>query len=452
MTFTALLILAFGLFLITLASIPEVSRRTQGLFYGWWLIGLAALVMALSIAPFFHAMTAWFVVLEGHFGWGRAQLALAFSLSRVEGGIMGPVEGLLVDWLGPRRMVVIGLVIMGGGFLLFSRVQELWEFYAAFIIISLGAGLGTWLPMMTVLNGWFVRRRAMAMSLVMVGYRLGVVAMVPVLTWAMNPDQFGWQIAAAGIGVVIILVALPISRLVHNRPEEYGQHPDGDTAPRPSARAGRAPDSQPSVDEGDFTWQEAIRTRNFWLMSLGHACCSSVIVTIMVHLGPMLTDRGFSLQTVGWVVSVYTSIGIASTVLGGYIGDRVPMRLAIFGFSILQSLAVIVLLLAHSIPMVLLFALLLGAGDGRSSLTTAIRGVYFGRRAFASIMGMSMVPMNVLLFAAPLFAGYMFDATGSYGIPFITVAVVSSLGASLFLLMGDPKPLPSSPQTVLASR
>jgi MFS family permease len=165
----------------------------------------------------------------------------------------------------------------------------------------------------------------------------------------------------------------------------------------------------------------------------------------------MLTDRGFSLQTVGWVVSAYTSVGMVSTLVGGYMGDRVPIRVAIFGFSILQSVAVVVVVMAHSMPMVLLFALLLGAGEGRSSLTTAIRGVYFGRIAFASIMGMSMLPMNVLLFAAPLFAGYMFDTTGSYVIAFTTFAVVSGLGASLFLLLGDPKPLSASPRAALAS-
>ena len=115
-----------------------------------------------------------------------------------------------------------------------------------------------------------------------------------------------------------------------------------------------------------------------------------------------------------------------------------PIRYAIFCFGMLQSAAVVVILLAHSVSMIFLFALLMGAGDGRGSLTTAIRGVYFGRKSFASIMGMSMVPMNVLLFAAPLFAGYMFDTTGSYSIPFAAVAVVSSLGAFLFLLLGDP--------------
>ena len=119
-----------------------------------------------------------------------------------------------------------------------------------------------------------------------------------------------------------------------------------------------------------------------------------------------------------------------------------PIRFAVFGFAILQSAAVFVLLFAHSMPMVFLFAVLMGAGEGRGSLTTAIRGVYFGRRAFASIMGMSMVPMNILLFAAPLFAGYMFVQTGSYSISFTAVALGSALGASLFLMLGKPGQLP----------
>ena len=85
------------------------------------------------------------------------------------------------------------------------------------------------------------------------------------------------------------------------------------------------------------------------------------------------------------------------------------------------------------------FAVLLGTGFGaRLPLTTAVRGVYFGRRAFAAITGISMLPMNVFLIAAPLFAGYMFDYTGSYATPFVTVAVVSFLGSVLFLFLGKP--------------
>ena len=241
---------------------------------------------------------------------------------------MGPLEGLLIDKLGARRMVIIGTTILGLGFLMFGQIQELWQFYVAFLVMSLGGGLGTWLPMMTVLNSWWVRRRATSMSWVLVGYRLGVVALVPLLTWAIDDSQFGWKAGATGIGVVILLAAIPISRAVRNRPEDYGELPDGVTqAPvtADAAAAGGAEVPSASVDERSFTWQEAIRTKPFWLMSIGHACCTTVIVTIMVHLGPMLVDRGFSLQTVGFVISMYTAIGIGSTLVGGHIGDRIPI-------------------------------------------------------------------------------------------------------------------------------
>ena len=423
------------------ADIFGSVRRITDEFYGRFLIGVASFIMVLSIVPLFHGLTVWFVVLGQHFQWTRTQLSLAFSLARVEGGIVGPLEGLLVDRLGPRRMVFIGLLILGGGFLLFSQVQELWQFYAAFLIMSLGGSMGGWLPMMTVLNSWFVRRRARAISQAMVGYRLGAVFLVPLLAWGVSADQFGWRAVAAGIGTMIVVLAYPLSRLVRNRPEDYGQMPDGPAAAAPLQSTTVA---NPDTEDREFTWRQAVRTRAFWQISFGHACCSSIVVTIMVHLGPMLTDRDFTLQTVGLVVSVYAFIGIASTMLGGYLGGRIPMRLAIFGFSLFQSIAIIVLLLADSVPVVFLFAVLMGIGEGRGPLTTAIRGVYFGRRAFASIMGISMVPMNVLLFSLPLFAGYMFDTTGSYAIPFTTVAAVGFIGATLFLLLGEPKPMASA--------
>jgi MFS family permease len=410
-------------------------------FYGWWLSGVAALVMVLGTVPFFQGMPAWNVALENHFHWSRGQLALAFSLSRVEGSIMGPVAGYLIDKLGPRRMVLVGLLILGAGFLLFSQVRQLWQFYLAFVVMSMGVGLGTWLPMMTALNNWFVRRRSIAMAIAMNGFYIGGVVLVPALAWAIDPgqpDRIGWRATAAAIGLVIIVLAFPISRLVRNRPEDYGSLPDGRPA-TPRVAGATSPGRLSPGQELEYTWQQALRTRAFWLITMGHACSSIVIVTVTVHLGLMLSDRGFSLPLVGWVVAVYTAVGGVFTMVGGYVGDRVPPKAALFGFSALQSAAIIVLLLAHSMPMALLFAVLLGIGvGGRTPLTTAIRGVYFGRRAFASITGVSMVPMNVLLLLAPWFAGYMFDTTGTYTIPFIVVAVVSGLGSGFFLLLGPP--------------
>ena len=418
------------------------SGSPRRFFYGWTLVGVSAFIMVIGTVPLFQGMTAWFVVLESHFGWSRTQLSIAFSLSRVEGSIMGPISGYLIDKLGSRRMVLIGLAVAGGGFIIMSQMQNIWHFYIAFVVMSMGVGLGTWMPMMTVLNNWFVRNRSIAMALSMEGFLIGGMVLVPLLAFVIDPDapgRPGWRMTALVIGIFLAVVALPVSRLIRNAPEPYGQFPDGEPAARARQAAATSSGSAAS-EEPDFTWQEAVRTGTFWLITMGHACSSIVIVTLTVHLGPMLDDRGFSLQTVGWVVGAYTGVAAVFTLVGGYVGDRLPMRLALFAFSAVQSAAVVVLMLAESLWMAYLFAVLMGIGfGGRNPLTTAIRGVYFGRKAFASITGMSMIPMNVMLLASPLFAGIMFDATQSYFIPMVVVAVVSLAGSSLFLFLGSPE-------------
>ena len=418
----------------------SLTKKSHGVFYGWWLVGVSALVMVIGTVPVFQGMPAWFVVLESNFGWSRAQLSLAFSLTRVEGSIMGPISGYLIDKVGPKRMVLIGLLVMGAGFIFFSRINNLWQFYCSFMVMTSGMGLGTWLPMMTVLNSWFIKKRSTAMALAMEGFAIGGVVLVPLLAWAIEPARFGyngWRITALIIGIVVILFAYPISKLVRSNPESYGLLPDGAIPLQPSISTNLTHNED--INDRDYTWQQAIKTRAFWLISMGHACSSIVIVTLMVHLGTMLTDRGFSLQTVGWVVATQTGVSAIFNLVGGYVGDRVPVRVALFAFSAMQSVSIILLLVADNLGMVYLFAILFGVSfGGRTPLTTSIRGVYFGRKAFASITGMSMIPMNIFLLAAPLFAGVMFDITGSYNIPFASIAIVSFLGAVLFLFLGDP--------------
>ena len=453
MTLTGLLVLGSGLLLMVFASTPPAIRQLRGMFYGWFMAGVGALIMALGTVPLFQGLPVWNPVLRNAFGWSAGQMSWAFAVSRIEGGLFGPIEGLIIEKLGSRRMVFIGMTILGIGFILFSQIQELWQLYAVFFIMSMGAALGTWLPMMTVMNHWFVRKKTRAMGMVMEGFALGGVIIPLLLAWSVGgvdpavSERFGWRVTAFVVGVLILGLALPLSRMVRNRPEELGLRPDGDLPDEPRESLG-----QPTPDPGytavaGFTWQEAIRTRAFWLISFGHATSSIVIVSIMVHLGLMLDDRGFSLQTISAVVATYTAVNALFILVGGYLGDRMPIKYPAFVFSAIQSGAVVVLVLAHDKPMLFLFAIILGIGfGGRTPVTTSIRGVYFGRKAFAAITGISMVPMNMLLFSAPLFAGYMRDATGNYDLAFLTIAVVCLVGSGLFLLLGDPQPAPSRPR------
>ena len=403
------------------------------------------MIMVIGTVPLFQGMAAWFVVFKHEFGWSSTQLSWAFSLTRVEGSVMGPISGYLIEKLGARRMVLVGLLIAAGGFVLLSRMDSLFHLYASFVVISVGVGLGTWMPMMTTLNSWFVRQRSKAMAVAMEGFLIGGVLLIPLLTWAIDPDfpgRPGWRATTFGIGIFLAIVALPLSRLVRNTPEEYGQHPDGrapTTAGRTAGAGAVVPDDGP-----EYTWRQAVRTKTFWLMTFGHACSSIVIVTIMVHLGEIIVSRGYSFQTVGWLVAVYTGVAAVFTLIGGYVGDRVPIRFAIAAFSVVQSAAVAVLLVSDSTLTLYLFGVLLGIGfGGRTPLTTAIRGVYFGRKSFASITGISMIPMNVMLLVAPLFAAFVYDHTGSFFIPMVTIAISNVLGSVMFLMLGKPENAPA---------
>ena len=400
-------------------------------------------------------MGLWFVALEHHFKWNRTQLSLAFAFTRIEGGILGPVEGILVDKFGTRRLVLIGMTIMGIGWILFSQIQnitvfgwvfrDLWMFYLIYMVIALGQGLGSWLPLMTMLNNWFNRHRAKAMGFSNSVSRIGTLALIPAIAWAIDPkfDRLGWENTVVIIGIVVLIAVFPLTRLIRNRPEEYGLLPDGDKpedqltdqadkTERPRARAD---------DNTDFTLRQAIMTPAFWLISVGHGFTSMILIAMMAHLAPMMDDRAYSLQTSAFVITAYTAVSMVFQIVGGFVGDRVPKRYALFVFTWIQASGVFLLTFGPAtLPVAYGFALLFGIGfGGRNPLTVSIRGEYFGRKSFGKIMGISQVPMNILLLSAPVFAGVVRDSTGEYTIAFATLACLNMLGGLLFLLAHPPK-------------
>ena len=456
--------------MIQLAGVTRLRARAGGVFYGWWLVFITGSVMVISTTPMFHAMGLWFVALESTFGWTRTQLSLAFAFTRVEGGILGPIEGYLTDRLGTRRLVTIGMTIMGIGWLLLSQIEDTKDvpylrdlpfhllpdfmqpitapltFYAVYMLIALGQGLGSWLPLMTMLNNWFNRRRATAMGWSNSTSRLGSLALIPAIAWAINPDfdRIGWRVTVVIIGLTILIVGLPLTRLIRNRPEDYGLLPDGDKPDSVSvqSRTTAAPaHASTPAQPVDFTVRQALHTRSFWLISIGHGFTSMVLIALMAHLAPMMTDQGYGLQTAAYVIIAYTVVSMVFQIVGGFVGDRVPKRLALFFFTWVQASGVFLLTFGPAtLPVAYGFALLFGIGfGGRNPLTVSIRGEYFGRKSFGQIMGISQVPMNVLLLVAPVFAGVMRDTRGDYTIAFAVLAGFSLLGGALLLMARNPR-------------
>tara|TARA_B100000745_G_scaffold79401_1_gene48804 strand:+ start:10778 stop:12085 length:1308 start_codon:yes stop_codon:yes gene_type:complete len=416
------------------------------LFYGWWLVILTLFLNAITGVPVFGAVGIWIDALETDFGWSRTQLALAFSLGTLEGSIVGPVVGIIVDRIGARRVVVIGVIIIGVGFLILSQTSGLWMFYLAYAVIMLGASGGGWLPMMTVINNWFDRKRSLAMGFGGIGFSMGGFVLVPLLAWMVVPDHLGWRFTAMGLGLLFVVMAYPVSRFIRNTPEEYGEVPDGKVIRKNlmegnSSAISTSSDKAEATDHGiDYGVLQLLKIPVFWTLSICNASSSMLIGTMTVHFIISLKDQGIPIQTGAWVWGATMLFSGAAQILGGWLGDRVPKNVALCVFGLLQGIGVIFATFLTDLYLAPIFIVIFGLGFGaRIPLGTAIRGEYFGRRAFGKVLGISMVPMSVMMFAGPIFAGWMFDVQGTYAMAFYILAAISMVGSLGFLWAKKPQ-------------
>lgn len=424
----------------------------RGVFYGWWLVGIAVVLLTLMALSVFQGLGTFLVALQREFGWSRTVLSGAFSLSRAQGAVIGPIEGWLIDKVGNRRMILFGYLLMAFGFLMFSQVGNnafwdigvfrlesgVWQFYIAFITISLGSGVGGWLAIMALLNNWFVRQRSLAIATSMSGIHLGGL-LVPVL--ALGIELYGFRLTTFGIAIFLAALIMPVFTLLRDKPEDMGLLPDGGRAGsrHPSERS-TAQNTPADDDEPEFTAMQALRTRAFWILTIVHMSSSVSIVTLALHLAPKLTDMGMSLSGAGTIVLIYTILALPTQFVAGWLADRMPKPPLIFFFIFLQGIAIMLVAVTDQIYMALIFAIMYGIGfGGRIPLLTSIRGEYFGRKAFATIMGLSQMPNNICMIFAPLFAGFMFDTTGTYFIPFAFFGLLNVLGAFLMLTVKRPE-------------
>ena len=411
-------------------------QQIRLVFYGWWLVAVAALIMAVAFGPIVHGAGVFMVALRREFGWSQWVLSVPFSLNRAaEGALLGPVEGYLTDRVGTRWMVLIGLIVLGIGFVMLSFANSILGYYVAVAIAWAGAGLAGFIPLMTAINNWFIRRRATAMAIGQAGVNLGGL-LVPGIAWAVTAT--GWRNTALWFGIATLAVALPLSWFLRNRPEEYGLRPDGGNGTEARAVGqGLSPDHEET--DNSFTAWQAVRTRAFWAISFAHGFAAAAALTLILYIVPSLVHSGMSIEKASVVVTTYTLTAVLAQLAGGVVGDRFPKHLTIAALIAIQATGGLIAVFAQSLPGALLFAVLFGIGyGGRNPILVAIRGDYFGRKHFGAILGVGSVPTNVMA-VSPIIAGYYFDSLGSFTVPFVVLAFVTFLGSFLALLATKPQ-------------
>jgi len=394
-------------------------------------------IMRTVFATFnYYGFSAFFNPLVEQFGWSRASLAGVLSLSRLQGGVLALPAGILFDRYGPRRMMFIGVILTGLGYILLSRTTSLLYFYIVFItMIQAGASFGMGgVAVDVAIANWFRRKRGLAMGFATMGLSFGGILVVP-LAWFITIH--GWRSALMLAGITTIVLGLPLTAVVRHRPEQYGYLPDGDLPKEPDELKAEAtePNKEATEEEVNFSPRQVLRARAFYAIAFTVSARQLVSGSVAVFLIPFLQDdRGLSLTQAATVLSVMALVGAPGRVIFGWLGDIFPKRYVMAGCFIFQAVGLLLFTYVQGILGIAFFLVLYAP-------TYAIQGEYFGRKWFGTIRGM-MTPITLISgVVGPVFAGTVFDVTGSYR-PAFTVLAGSILLALMLVLTAKPPKTP----------
>ena len=199
--------------------------REQPFFYGWVIVASGFLAqLILGIAS--QAFSTYLVPMGREFGWSRAALAGPRSITQAETALLGPIQGYLVDRLGPRPVMGTGVFLLGLGMLFFGAVTNLWQYYAVNILMGIGSSFCGLLVVSVAVNTWFRRKRTMAMAITTIGFSVAGILAVLLVVWVQS--TMGWRSAAVASGIAVWLIGIPTVVVLRRSPEQMGQHPDGE--------------------------------------------------------------------------------------------------------------------------------------------------------------------------------------------------------------------------------
>lgn len=367
--------------------------------------------------------------LEAEFGWSRADLSWAITITNITIVICSPLVGALVDRLGVRRVLIPSIVLMGLVVAsMYWLTASILHFYAIFLLIPL-LGAGT-LPLSysRIVVAWFAKRRGLALGISLAGFGVGAALIPPVGQWLIT--NFGWREAYLFFAAAIFLVNLPLAVfLLRERPEDMGTTPDGAPLQQDDAVA--------VGQDAGLSGAEAARTRSYWFVFASFLLVGFGVTSILAHLVPMLIGRGVSPTAASYFMG---SLGVGlviGRVLAGYLMDRyfAPYVTALF----LSLMLVGILILASGTDsiLVLIAPLLVGLALGSEISEIAyIVSRYFGPRAFGQIYGSMFAAFQVgSAFGAPAF-GLYYDRVGNYIGALWFIAVVVLVGIVLILQLG----------------
>jgi MFS family permease len=387
-----------------------------------WLLLAAAFVTFTIGAGCMHAYTVFLIAFVDAFGWSRGESSIAYAVSQLVSGFSSPLVGAMVDRLGPRKMVLLGGVLLSIGLLASAHASTLWQTILLYgVVMTIGAnclGLVVFVP---ILSRLFVRNRGMAVSIVQSANGFARAWSAPISQILIS--GLGWRSAYTVQGVAMALLVLPLAALFRRTGPE--RHSAG-----------------PAASGDGWTVREAMRTPHFWLLSLVYVFTGLGSFLVALHQLAFSVTIGFDKLYAAEVLGFGAFLSLPGVIVTGTISDYIGRELSAvvtYGTSII---GVICALLIHTPDQHLLlwlhacfFGLTWGA---RGPAITAKTADLFPGPNLGTILGVITIGTGLGAAGGAWAAGWLYDVTGSYRVGFILSIMFYVCGSAAFWAVRRP--------------
>lgn len=403
------------------------------MYYGWKVAGATIATQAAQAGLLVYGFSALALPFEHEFGVPRAEVMIGSTCLSLASSALAPIAGRWIDLRSIRRLMLVGALMLGLGFLALSAAQTIWQVWLAYaLLLPFGNVLLGQLTSAALITRWFSERRGRAMGLSTLGTSLGGFIFPLLIT--LSAQSLGWRGAAALIGVTTaVLIALLVAVLVYDRPADKSLAVDGQTSRAPVLAAGAHPSG--------LSGAQLLLRPAFWIITFGVGIKIATYFGLINNLGGFAAGLGLKPIFAASLVSILSVTSMVGKLGFGTLAERfAPKWLFVAGLS-LTAASFALLFAATGAATVIAACLMLGLSTGGMfplwSLMTARQ---FGDASFGRAMGLMNLMMVPLTAAAPPLAGWVYDRTGSYdGVILGSIAALTLAILLLLLLKSEPE-------------
>lgn len=402
--------------------IPGTSLSPRQEWAGMWPLPLICMFGVLGPAIFIFASGVFLSEMTRTFGWSRAEFSSGFTIQMLAVLICSPVIGWLVDRYGSRRVALAGIFPFALTFSMLGLADgSIWQWRALCVLQGVGASCIASVVWISVIVRHFRSSRGLALAVVLAGY--GVAASVAPVTAGLLVGALGWRNAFPALALGWAAIMWPLVFLFLADRRDTSSEDDQSTTAAPP--------------DGSATITRTLLSRTFLCLVIGGGIFASISVGISVHSVPILLANGFALQDAAGIAGVAGFATLLGRLGAGLLLDHFdPKRIGIIAFLIPVVVAVLLLTGKQSAPLSITALVIFGLAAGtESDLVTYMASRLLPRHLFGAVYSIIISIFAVCSSLGPLFAGYLYDITGSYDAYLMIIIPMVSLGAFLIYLM-----------------